>query len=175
MNTFPLRPVLLAAVLAFAPFAASVADVSDADKEFMTRAAHSGQLEIQASALAEHSASSEKVKSFARRMVEDHGKAEKELHSLAEQKGVSLPDGLTEEQQKQINELTGQKGEEFDSTYAAQIGVKAHNEAVSLFEEASKHAKDDDVKAFAEKTLPVLKEHQKMANKLHEDIEQAKK
>ena len=37
--------------------------------------------------------------------------------------------------------------------------LKGHKKAVSDFEKASKSAKDPDVKAFAEKTLPTLKHH----------------
>jgi putative membrane protein len=44
--------------------------------------------------------------------------------------------------------------------------VMGHEEAVSLFEKQAKNGKDGDLKAFAEKTLPTLKEHLKMAKEV---------
>jgi len=45
--------------------------------------------------------------------------------------------------------------------------VKDHEEAVSLFDEEAKTGKDPELKAFAAKTLPTLKDHLKMAKALH--------
>ena len=44
--------------------------------------------------------------------------------------------------------------------------VKDHVKAVALFEENAKLAKDADLREFAEKTLPDLKAHLKMARNL---------
>ena len=40
-----------------------------------------------------------------------------------------------------------------------------HNKAIALFESATK-ASDPDLAGFAKKTLPTLKEHKQMAEKL---------
>jgi putative membrane protein len=57
------------------------------------------------------------------------------------------------------------KGDEFDKAYLA-AQVKAHDDAVALFTEAITSLKDPGLKAFAEKALPTLKEHQAHAHKL---------
>ena len=44
--------------------------------------------------------------------------------------------------------------------------VSAHKDAVSLFERYSKDGDNPDLKAFASKTLPALKEHLQMAQNL---------
>lgn len=169
-----LRQTIAAIVISSFSCVAAAAGISDADKEFMTKAAQANQLEIQASILAEKSAESPEVKEFASHMVKDHGDAEQNLKQIAQDKGLSLPAGLSDDKKDTISEINALQGAEFDRKYAAEIGVKAHDEAVSLFEEASKHAKDEDVKAFAEKTLPVLKKHQEMGKELHQSIEKSK-
>ena len=45
-----------------------------------------------------------------------------------------------------------------------------HKKAVKAFEKASNEAKDADVKAFATKTLPTLKEHLTMAEELQNKV-----
>jgi putative membrane protein len=44
--------------------------------------------------------------------------------------------------------------------------VKDHEEDIAEFEKEARSGKDADLKAFAEKTLPTLKEHLKMAKEL---------
>jgi len=45
--------------------------------------------------------------------------------------------------------------------------VSDHNKDVAEFEKESTKGGDPDLKAFAAKTLPTLKEHQQMAKALH--------
>jgi putative membrane protein len=47
-----------------------------------------------------------------------------------------------------------------------EVGIKAHEKDIKLFQKASKDAKDADLKAFVDKTLPVLREHLAAAQKL---------
>jgi putative membrane protein len=153
--------------------AALASDLDKADVRFMNKAAQSGQLEIQASTLAEKSASSPDVKSFAATMVTDHTQAGEALKALAASKGVTLPAGLTAAQQSQLAGLGKLQGAQFDKTYSREIGVAAHKEAVSLFKKASRNAKDQDVKAFAAKTLPTLQGHLKMAKAMRQTVKKA--
>jgi hypothetical protein len=54
----------------------------------------------------------------------------------------------------------------FDERYARNFGVKAHESTIKLFQEAAQNAKDADVKAWAQKTLPSLQHHLEMAQAL---------
>ncbi len=47
--------------------------------------------------------------------------------------------------------------------------VADHQKAVALFTKESTNGKDPELKAFATKTLPTLKEHLEMAKKLPGD------
>jgi putative membrane protein len=57
-----------------------------------------------------------------------------------------------------MNKLSGLSGDAFDREYVNMM-VKDHEKDVKEFEKASTNAKDSDVRAFATKTLPTLREH----------------
>jgi putative membrane protein len=58
------------------------------------------------------------------------------------------------------------EGATFDRRYAESMGVQAHEDNIELFEKAAGSAEDADVKAYAQKLLPKLQEHLKMAQEL---------
>jgi len=142
------------------------AKLAAADKQFFSNAAQAGMLEIEASKLAQERATQEDVKSFATMIVNDHAGADAELKSLAADKGVRLPTSLSGKHKQTMDKLQKAQGAEFDKVYAATVGVAAHKEAVSLFDKTAKNAKDPDVKSFAAKTLPTLKQHLAQAQTL---------
>ena len=78
---------------------------------------------------------------------------------------LTLPTSLDSEHQNMLNELNAKSGKDFDQTYD-QIQVKAHREAVSLLKKKKKSGEDSELKKWAATTLPHLKEHLRMAEKL---------
>lgn len=144
--------------------ARAAADKSDTT--FVTKAAAAGMLEVQASQVAITRASNPDVRAFAQRMVKDHTIVGDELKSLAGKKGITVPDSLRADERAKVDKLSALEGAKFDKAYADEVGVKAHKEAVSLFDKASKDAKDPDIKAFFSHNLPALREHLQMAEQL---------
>jgi putative membrane protein len=57
----------------------------------MKKAAKGGMMEVAMGKLAEQNGQSDDVKSFGKRMVTDHSKANDELKSIAQQKGIKMP------------------------------------------------------------------------------------
>ena len=100
-------------------------------------------------------------------MVQDHQKTSSELKALVDGGKVkaTLPTALDSEHQKMLDELKGKSGKEFDSSYD-QIQLKAHRDAVALFDAYAKGGDNPELKGWAGKTLPHLKEHLSMAEKL---------
>lgn len=141
--------------------------LSHADKEFIEDAAKGGMFEVQSGQLAEKKASDEAVKSFAQRIVQDHTKANDELQQIAQSKGVKMPDKEKWMERHEMSKLQKLNGAEFDREYA-QRSVKDHQKDIKEFEKAASKVKDPDLKAWAEKQLPVLREHLAMAQKLPE-------
>lgn len=136
------------------------------DKQFLGKAADAGSTEIAASKVAQSKSSNAEVKKFADAMVTDHTKVAEELKQLASSKQIEVGDEPAAKHKAQIAKLSRLEGKQFDTEYAASIGVAAHKDAVKLFTEASQKASDPDIKAFAAKTLPALQHHLEMAHAL---------
>lgn len=164
------RGLLCAALLVSAP-AWARDNAVHADAAFMKKAAASGLAEVQASRLAVEKAQNTQVKGFAQQMVDDHTKTNDELKALAASKNISLPTEPERRQQARIKGLQGLSGARFDARYAEQFGVKAHEDTVRLFMQASQKSKDAEVKAWVDKTLPALQNHLQMAKDLRKATE----
>ena len=146
-----------------APMAASsTADLSKSDKSFIDKAAAGGLAEVQAAQLAEQKSQDAKVKEFAEKMVTDHTANNKQLASLAQQKGVDVPTALDAKDQKQLDKLSALDGAKFDKAYL-KAQVKDHEAMLKLLQREAKSGKDADLKSFAEQTIPAVQDHLTMA------------
>jgi putative membrane protein len=121
---------------------------------------------VQAAQLASTKATDPALKSYASMLVDHHTTANNELTQLANKKGVELPAAPPRAMRRDIEQLGKKTGEDFDRDFVRNVGVKAHEKDIKLFEKASKDAKDPELKAFAAKTLPTLKEHLAQAQKM---------
>jgi putative membrane protein len=135
------------------------------DRDFINTAAQGGMMEVAAGKLAAQRGMDTAVKAFGQKMVTDHTAANDMLKSLAASKNVPLPESVSEEEHSALGKLEGLNGTDFDKTYS-QMMVKDHVTDVGDFEKEVEKAKDPDVKAFAEQTLPTLRHHLMMANQL---------
>jgi len=140
-------------------------NLSAVDKKFMTEAAQGGLAEVQLGQLASQRATSDAVKQFGQRMVQDHTQANTQLKQLASQKGVTLPTTIGSENQKVKQQLSKLSKTRFDKAYINDM-VKDHVKDVSLFQSEAQGGQDTDVKAFAAQTLPTLQEHLQMAKSI---------
>jgi putative membrane protein len=123
--------------------------------------------EVQSAQLAQQKATDPAVKDFAKKLADDHGKANDELKQLAQSKDVALPDKEKWMDRHEISKLQKASGADFDREFA-QHSVKEHEKDIKKFEKAAAKLNDPDVKAWAQKQLPVLREHLAMAQKLPE-------
>lgn len=151
----------LLAVLMFSLSTAGIAATSSVDKNFYKQAASGGMAEVEAGKLAQEKGTSEAVKSFGARMVQDHGAANEKLMGIASQKDVTLPKTLDPKHQTAQKRLQAKSGAAFDSAYI-QAQIADHKAMASLMERQIKSGKDPEAKAYATETLPVVKEHLQM-------------
>jgi putative membrane protein len=128
------------------------------DKTFVKKAAKGGMMEVAMGKLAEQNGQSEDVKSFGKRMVTDHGKANDELKSIAEKKGVTMPS----------KEPTVKWSS--DKAYISMM-IKDHEKDLAEFQEEAKSGSDPDVKKFAEDTAKVVQEHLDLAKETQKKLQ----
>lgn len=169
------------ALMATAPLAARSADAatvqpspavemmfSEDPKDFYDAATSANMLEIEASKLAETKSSNDQVKAYAMMMIKDHTESGQKLGQLATSKNMTLPTQLLKRHQMMLDGLKEQEdGAAFDQDYRMKM-VMSHEEAVTLFDHASKNSADPDIRAFAAEVLPKLQEHGGKAKKLED-------
>ena len=127
------------------------------DRNFIQKAAEGGKAEVELGQLAQGKASSDAVKQFAQRMVQDHGAANQELTQLAQSKGVPI-EPKPGKHAKMIDRLAKLQGADFDREYVKAM-VKDHKEDVAEFRKMHSGAVDPNLKAWVDKTLPTLEDH----------------
>lgn len=147
--------------------------MTGADKKFMMEAADGGMAEVALGQLATQNGASDEVKQFGQHMVDDHSKANDELKTLASQKGVMLPMEVSARHKKEMDRLSNLSGAAFDKAYMS-LMVQDHVKDVAAFDRQAHHAKDADLRAWAAKTLPTLREHLQMARDINGKVSSAR-
>jgi len=143
--------------------------VDKGDAEFAVNAANGGMAEVELGKIAQANASNSKVKDFGAMMVMDHSKANDEMKALAKSKNITLPDSVSNDEKKSMDDLSKKTGKDFDKAYVSNM-IDDHKKDIKEFEDATKNLKDADLKAFAEKTLPTLKKHLAAIQSIHDGM-----
>ncbi len=135
------------------------------DRTFAIEAAEGGLTEVMLSKIALKKSKSEKVKSFATMMIDDHGAANKDLRTLCADKGIILRTNCVRCQAKH-DELDALEGDAFDKKYA-ELMLGDHKTAVDAFMKESEQGKDQELKKWAAGKLPTLRHHLSMAEEMN--------
>lgn len=145
--------------------------VSDMDKNFLIAANESNVSEIAYAPVVMKRASSTSAKEFARHMVQDHTKANKQVATLARQLGVKLPQAVPDEEQAVIERLNQEHGAKFDAAYKAEM-IRDHLEDISDAEREVSLGSDPRVRALASQLLVTLRGHLSMAKSMSAGVRQ---
>ena len=149
---------------------AAMGTLSEADRDFMLEAAKGGMMEVEAGRMAQEKATNKRVKELADMMVRDHTQANQELKSLATSKNVMLPDSLDTDMKEHLESMRKMKGKDFDDHYISMM-KDDHKDDIDKFEKAANNVTDADVKAFAAKTLPVLRTHRDSVESVSKSVQ----
>jgi putative membrane protein len=136
----------------------NASDMMSPDRMFVTKAAQGGMAEVNLGNLAKQNGGSDSVKQFGSRMVNDHSQANDELRQLAQQKQITLPRDVSSKDKRLSKMLGSKQGSDFDKAYIHDM-VKDHQTDVADFRNEAENGKDPDIKAWAQKTLPILEQH----------------
>jgi len=170
MKALTIISIVAAALVALTgPAAAQVQLVSEQDREFVNKAATGGLAEVELGRIAAQRAARPSVRSFGERMVTDHGRGNAELATLARSKGIEVPTALEPSQQAMRDRLSGLSGNDFDRDYMSEM-VRDHTEDIALFERAAETSTDPDLKAWATRSLPMLREHLALARQVNSEV-----
>jgi putative membrane protein len=128
--------------------------------------AHANLAEVETGKLALEKSKNEQVRQFAQRMIDDHTTALKELQTLAQSRGVTLPTETDVQHKTIATALKALSGDTFDHQYMERVGIGDHERTHDLLQKAVKNARDADLKAYAQKTLKTVDQHLSMAKKM---------
>src|SRR5580698_8974286 len=102
------------------------------DKMFLRSAAEGGIAEVKFGQLAAKKGSSEDVRAFAQKMVDDHTQLNSEVARVADSMGVMLPKEMNKEDQAEYEKLNALSGNDFDIEYLTFM-VKDHHKDLHAF------------------------------------------
>ena len=105
------------------------------------------------------------VKGHAKMMMADHEQMGTEVKDYAGKKGLEVPNVDTAGE-VDINE---KKGKEWDRKWAEKM-VDDHQKVIKRFENAKKDVKDEELRTMITSTLPKLRSHLEMSEKLRDKL-----
>jgi putative membrane protein len=123
--------------------------------------------EIEAGKLAETKASSSEVRAYADQLIKDHTSADQMVVATAQKMGARLRDPSTERRKtangKQAEQkLSSANGAQFDRLFLEQSSAD-HKKLMTELKQARDDASDDDIEALIDKIMPILQQHQDLA------------
>lgn len=163
--------------------------LSEEARQFVQKASMANQMEVALGNLAEDKAQSDQVQQFGERLARDHESANRELQSSigggdatkAQQpgggvsnqpdravEGTQAPGGELAQARQQMQQtqqrLESVAGQAFDRAYLEEM-IKHHQHDIQEFERAAQ-SDNPQIRAYAERTLPTLREHLQRAQQL---------
>jgi len=155
-----LHKKILVCVAVVATFATSaLAELSRDDRQFIEDAAKAGMKEFNVSQQALANLTVPEVRSAAQMMLSDHMRTNAELQALARQKGVVLP-----MPDAKVTRRWSENTKDVEDEYLSEMNHD-HKDVVDLYEKAAV-SEDQDIAAFAQRTLPTLRHHLAMVREL---------
>jgi putative membrane protein len=135
------------------------------DAQFVIQAAQMGMAEVRMGELGVRMAQDEDVQDLAAHLVDDHDRANTELSALAARKGYKVPSEVGPTEQAILSSLMEVDRASFDDRFR-QAAQQSHQRALRAYRSAAAHVSDPDLRAFAQKQIPILEHHLAMSRSL---------
>ncbi len=159
------RTILIGIIELVVAVAPAWAGDDKAEIDFVTRASIGNLSALAESRLALDRAGNPQVKAFARRLIEDHGKAETALEAAADGSGATVPTTLDQDHQARILTLQDKSGADFDKAYVADQAL-VHSNVLTLYADYMLLGDNAKLKALAIKMIPIAEAQFKGAQAL---------
>ncbi|MBD2296714.1 DUF4142 domain-containing protein [Anabaena sphaerica FACHB-251] len=167
--TFTYRPNNALAQSHLIPIKLTQNNVSQSDRQFVTKAAQGNLAEVELGQLATERGQSNEVKAFGQLMVDDHRRLNQELEQLAAQKGIDFPTDIGSENNRVRANLQKLSGSAFDTAYIRHM-IEDHNKDIALYRRQSQQGNDQDLKNWAARSLALLQEHLRLATSIQDSL-----
>ena len=145
--------------------AAATPTLSTADAAFLNGAARGGITEVTFGQLARTQGSRAAVRDYGLRMTTEHTTLNQQITQLAAVKQITPTTTVDVAHQATYDRIAALRGRSFDHAYL-DGQVAEHTAMVAAFEAEAAQGQDADVRAYAAKTVPMLKAHLGMARHL---------
>jgi len=134
--------------------------------DFVNKIVMGDMWDVRAARLAEQKGDNSD-KSFARREITDHTKLTDGLTAMVNSGKVhaSIPTGLDSEHQQRLDQLGKLSGKQFDEAYNRDESQN-HENMVTWLQQYTQNGDNADLKQWASKTLPEVRQHLTNAEKL---------
>lgn len=139
------------------------------DRRFLQETTLSSMASMELGNLAATKASSDSVKQFAAKMVQDHTRALDYVKKCAARDGVQLPSELDSKHKDAVEKLAKLSGTEFDRAYT-RYQVKHFQRRVSAYQDESDNGTETSAKTFATRMLPGVQQHLNEAKDLNKSV-----
>jgi putative membrane protein len=141
---------------------------SPMDKMFVRKALQGGMAEVQLGQLTLQKSNNDQVKQFAQRMIDDHTKLGEQMKPVAQQIGVSEPNGISKKDRATMAKLQALSGPAYDEAYIKDM-VKDHKQDLSDFQTEASSGQDQTVKDAANQGSKVIAQHLQMIQQIAKD------
>jgi len=162
------KPSRLAALFGTVLSSASIALAqapSESDKHFVRDAIEGGNGEIQLGQLAQQKGTSDDVRKFGQKMVDDHTKLGEQMQSVAGHIGVTPSSGTSVSEKALAAKLKLLSGDAFDKAYIKAM-VEEHREDLQSFQKEATTGTNSEVREEAKRGAEVVQHHLQMAEQL---------
>lgn len=143
-------------------------DLSE-EAETLVDIASTNLLKLRLSERAMERASSQEVQQYAERVAQEQRRINQELQEIAAQKNITLPLDVSDDHRQTMEDVLENTGEEFDQEYMDVMTDEANNKINDL-ENLADNANDDDIRNWASRTLPAIRQHQEIGERIQDSI-----
>lgn len=144
----------------------TMSQMARGDRQMLVDIAQANAAEIETGKLALEKSQNASVKQFAQKMVDDHTQGLSETTKLASMKGVDIPAEPDAKHKAMATAMKALSGDTFDKQYMAQAGLRDHRNTHKLLQKTQRNAKDPELKALAEKLMPIVAGHLQSAEQM---------
>jgi putative membrane protein len=136
------------------------------DSSFVEKAALSSMRDSELAKIALQKSQNKKLKKFAQKVVDGSSSTIGKLKQVASTYRLDVPQALSADHRKMVEQMQQLTGSEFDQTFA-DVMKKVQDTTVGLYDNAAGQATlNAELRVFANQQLPMLRQNQKLAHAL---------